>query len=70
MNKPIGLKDLRQKVGYYARQINRGESFIVMRKNQPLFRLSPIEDEAWETVIDFTKIKRGGIEINDLLTRI
>lgn len=70
MKNLIGLKELRQRVDYYTRQINRGESFVVMRKTKPLFRLSPIEDANWETVIDFTKIKKGGININDLLSRV
>jgi hypothetical protein len=41
-----------------------------MRKNKPLFRLSPIDDSEWETVIDFTKIKKGGVKIEDLLSRL
>jgi hypothetical protein len=26
-----------------------------------------IEDEKWETVIDFTKFRKGGIPINELI---
>ena len=29
-----------------------------------------IEDEKWETVIDFTTIKKGGVDIDDILTRL
>ena len=27
-------------------------------------------DDAWEEVVDFTKIKRGGVSISDILTRL
>ncbi len=70
MENLIGLKDFRQKTEYYANQIDRGATFIVMRKNKPLFRISQIEDREWETVIDFTKIKHGGVNMNDLLSRL
>jgi antitoxin (DNA-binding transcriptional repressor) of toxin-antitoxin stability system len=70
MKNLIGLKDLREKINYYSKQINRGQSFIVMRKSQPLFRLSPVEDDEWETLIDFTKLKKGGLDIDDLLKRL
>jgi len=28
------------------------------------------ESELWEEVVDFTKIKRGGVAISDLLSRL
>ncbi len=72
MNKFIGLKELRENMEKYAKYIKKGESLIVMRRSTPLFKISPVEDvtNEWEEVIDFTKIKKGGVDIKDILSRI
>jgi hypothetical protein len=50
----------------------KADSFIVLRKSKPVFRISPMEDDAslWESVIDFTKVKKGGVSIRDLLSHL
>ena len=65
----IGLKDLRENMDNYINQIEKGKSFIVARKSKPVFTISPAnEDESlWEEVIDFTKIKKGGVAIENVL---
>jgi len=35
-----------------------------------LFKISPIDEEYWEEVIDFTKVKKGGIDLKELLKRL
>jgi prevent-host-death family protein len=71
MENIIGLKDLRQKMSEYSEKVKEGKSFIVVKRSKPLFKISPIqENEIWESVIDFTKIKKGGIDIDDLLLRL
>jgi prevent-host-death family protein len=72
MEKFIGLKELRENVEKYAERVKKGESLIVMRRSTPLFKISPVEDnnEEWEEVVDFTKIKKGGVDIKDILSRI
>lgn len=67
----IGLKDLRQNVANYAKEVGRGKSFIVIKRSKPLFKITPISETGeWEEVVDFTKLKRGGVKIKDLLSRI
>ena len=67
----IGLKELRQNMDTYINSIKRGNSFIVIRKSQPIFKIVPLEqDESWETVIDFTKLKKGGVDIKEVLARL
>lgn len=68
----VGLKELRNNIETYIQKIHRGESFTVMRRSEPIFKVSPpIEDESlWETVIDFTKVKKGGVRIEDVLSRL
>jgi prevent-host-death family protein len=72
MEKFIGLKELRENVEKYAERVKKGESLIVMRRSTPLFKISPVENnnEEWEEVVDFTKIKKGGVDIKDILSRI
>ncbi len=68
----IGLKALRENVEKYASAVRRGESFTVVRRAKPLFRIvPPEEDEAsWETVADFTKFYKHGIPALELLKKL
>ncbi len=53
----------------YVNAVAKGKSFLVMKRSKPVFRLSPVPDEidlkddgpGWRTVIDFTKIRKGGV---------
>ncbi len=68
----VGLKELRENIDTYINAVEKGKSFVVVRKSKPVFKISsPQEaDELWEQIIDFTKIKKGGIAINRLLARL
>jgi prevent-host-death family protein len=67
----IGLRELRENTSEILREIEKGESFIVLKRSEPVFKISPIEeDERWEEIVDFTKIKRGGVDIDDVLKRL
>jgi len=68
----LGLKELRENMQKYASRVGKGESFIVVKKSKPLFKISSVdEDEGlWETVIDFTKLRKGGIPADELLARL
>jgi len=70
--KIIGLKVLREKMGEYAAKVQQGQSFIVVKQSKPLFKIGPIDDEeeSYETLIDFTKIKKGGVPIEEVLAAL
>ena len=71
MHHIVGLKELRQNTIKYIRGTQEGRSFIIVKQSKPLFKITPLDgDEEWEEVIDFTKIKKGGVAIHDLLKRI
>ncbi|HRZ30129.1 MAG TPA: type II toxin-antitoxin system Phd/YefM family antitoxin [Candidatus Paceibacterota bacterium] len=72
MTKIIGLKELRENTDTYLAQIKRGHSFLVLRRSEPVFKISPIDEaeELWEEVIDFTKIKKGGVALDQILARL
>jgi len=68
----LGLKELRENMQKYASRIEKGESFIIIKKSKPLFKISSLneDEELWETVIDFTKIRKGGIPAKELLAKL
>ena len=72
MDTIVGLKEVRENINRFVKGVEKGRSFLVVRKAKPLFRLTPLEkqDEEWEEVIDFTKIKKGGIRIKEILSRL
>ncbi|OGH83154.1 MAG: hypothetical protein A2469_01980 [Candidatus Magasanikbacteria bacterium RIFOXYC2_FULL_40_16] len=67
----VGVKELRQNLDSYISQIQKGNSFIIVKRSRPVFKISPInKEEIWEEVVDFTKIKKGGVKIEEILSRI
>jgi len=68
----IGLRELRENIKTYIAQVEKGNSFTVVRRSRPIFTISPPDQETgqWEPVIDFTKIKKGGVKIEELLSRL
>lgn len=66
----INFKELRENAEVYIREVDKGESFLVMRRSTPIFKITPVDkwgDEGnWETLVDFTKIKKGGVPIEDV----
>ena len=68
----VGLKELRENMEKYASLIRKGRSFIVVKRSKPLFKISSVDedDELWEAVIDFTKLRKGGISAEELLSRL
>jgi prevent-host-death family protein len=70
MNNVVSLKELRTNVAEYAERVQKGESFIIMKRSEPIFRITPVDEGQWFEVIDFTKIRKGGIGIGELLSRL
>lgn len=70
--KIVTLRDLRENTSTYINEVEKGRSFLVMKKSKPIFRLSPVDSEEriWEEVIDFTKLRRGGMPLEELLIRL
>jgi len=47
--KIISLLYFRKNVQKIADRVKRGEEFIVLKKNEPLFKLTKVETKDWET---------------------
>lgn len=71
MENIIGLKEFRADVPGIVSRIAKGQSFVVIKRSKPVFKMVPVDEEnSWETVIDFTKIKKGGVHIQDIIAAI
>jgi len=71
MENIIALKDLRLNMAKYATQVKAGKTFLVLKQSKPLFKICPIdEDGRWEEAVNFTKIKKGGVNIDELLAAL
>ena len=53
----------------YASRVEKGESFIIVKKSKPVFKISAVEEDdgLWETVVDFTKINKTGVPAKEVL---
>jgi prevent-host-death family protein len=65
----IALKDFRLNAQTYINAVTKGESFVVVKRSRPAFRMEPIEDK-WEMVADFTKINKQGVDAAEILYAI
>ena len=65
MAKIVGLKELREDMGRVIQAVKeRGETFVVVRRSKPVFRIAPPEEaEQWETVVNFSRMKKGGVSL-------
>lgn len=67
----VEVKELRQNFDSYIAEAEKGISFTITRRSRAVFKIVPPEKgEVWETVIDFTPIKKGGVPATDILSRL
>ena len=70
MKNVVGLKEFRKNVDIWIKHVKHGNSLVVMKRSEPVFKISPVSEGDWEEIIDFTKIKKGGVNIKQILTRL
>lgn len=69
----ISVKQLRNNLQKYADRTQKGEKFLVIKQSKPIFQVMPVEEvdikkeKGWKTIIDFTKIKKGGVPAEDVI---
>lgn len=76
----IGLKQLRDNVDTYIAAVKKGKSFTVFRHSKPVFSIVPpaeveydleeLDGPGWKTLIDFTKIRKGGVPAKEIMNAI
>ncbi len=64
--KILAFKEFRLNAPKYIARLEKGESFLVMKRSRPAFRLEPVE-EVWENIGDFSKMPGGGISVEKLI---
>jgi hypothetical protein len=67
--KIVALKDFRLNAQSYISKVAKGESFVVVKRSRAAFRMEPIEEQ-WETVADFTKINKSGVDAKEILSAL
>ena len=73
MERIVGMKELRERMDYFVKAVQeKGESFIVVRRSKPLFKIIPLsqDEDRWEEVVDLTKVRKGGVDIDEVLARL
>jgi pyruvate/2-oxoglutarate/acetoin dehydrogenase E1 component len=73
--KIIGFKDFRENSEKYIKLIKKGQTFTVVRKSEPVFKMISAVDEwgdegVWETIIDFREIDPKGVPAEDVIKAI
>ncbi|OGE82473.1 MAG: hypothetical protein A3B10_00150 [Candidatus Doudnabacteria bacterium RIFCSPLOWO2_01_FULL_44_21] len=52
MKNIVGLKEFRNNVDVWIKHVKHGNSVVVMKRSEPIFRVSPVEEEIWEEITD------------------
>jgi antitoxin (DNA-binding transcriptional repressor) of toxin-antitoxin stability system len=61
--KIIAFKDFRLNAPKYIADLEKGQSFLVMKRSKPIFQMEPVDEwgeTGWETLIDFRKFTKDG----------
>jgi len=67
----VGIKEFQQHASRFSKRVQKGETIIVYSRSKPVMKVSPVDEDAgWETVVDFTKLRKGGIPAKELLDRL
>ncbi len=61
----VPFKEFRLNAKKYIDALEKGASFLVVKRSRPVFRLEPVE-EVWETIGDFRSMPGGGISAKKL----
>ena len=76
----VGLREFRENTGKYIAALKKGKKFTIFKHSKPIFAIVPADEveydldeldgPGWKTLIDFTKIRKGGIPAEELIAAI
>lgn len=76
----IGLREFRENTAKYIAQLKKGKKFTILKHSKPIFAVIPadeveydlneIDGPGWKTVLDFTKIRKGGVPAEEVLAAL
>lgn len=69
MTKIVNLKAFREDVEKYVKLMEKDEDeeLIVMKRSKALFKITPPVESTWETIIDYTQYRPGGMPVEEAL---
>ena len=71
--KIVGLRELREKMDTYVTRVGKGESFLVLRKSKPVFKMEPVDEWGdagkWEN-LDLRNKQGAGMDAKKLIALI
>lgn len=67
----VGIKEFQQHASRFSKRVQQGETIIVFSRSKPVMKVVPVDDDGeWETVIDFTEFRKGGIPLSELKQKL
>ena len=66
----VGLRELRERMDSYVDRVGKGESFLVLRKSKPVFKMEPVDkwgDEGTWKDFDLRDVKGNGMNIGEFI---
>ena len=67
----VSLKQLREEFPKYIEAIEKGQSFTVIKRSKPIFKIGPVADSGeWQSIADFTSVDSRGVPADDILSQL
>lgn len=68
MRTTISLKQLRTDFPAVIEAVSQGNSFTVIKRSKPVFKIEPVEESSWD--LDFTEISQRGVPIDEVIAAL
>ena len=76
----VGLREFRENTGKYVAALKKGKKFTIFKHSRPIFAVVPADEveydldeldgPGWKTLVDFTKIRKGGVPAEEVLASL
>ena len=72
MTKIVNLKAFREDVEKYVKLMEKDEDqeLVIMKRSKALFMITPPVERTWETIIDYTQYRPGGMPADEALEQL
>ncbi len=69
----VGLRELRESMDSYVNRVSKGESFLVLRKSRPVFKMEPVDewgDEGSWDMLDLRDKNGNGMPFGEFVEMV
>ena len=72
MTKIVNLKAFREDVDKYIQimEADEDQELVIMKRSKALFKITPPVESTWETIIDYTQHRQGGMPVDEALEQL